>query len=69
MKALQTRFIELFNLGSDKEKQRAIFETDGPTLIIAGPGTGKTYMLALRTLYLILSGRAKPSEIVLTSFT
>jgi len=69
MKALQTRFIELFNLGSDKEKQRAIFETDGPTLIIAGPGTGKTYMLALRTLYLILSGKAKPSEIVLTSFT
>lgn len=69
MKTLQKKFIETFDLGTDKEKQKAIFETDGPTLIIAGPGTGKTFTLVLRTLYLILSGKAKPSEIVLTSFT
>ena len=69
MTELQTKFIETFGLGSDKEKQKAVFETDGPTLIIAGPGTGKTYTLVLRTLYLILSGKAKPSEIVLTTFT
>lgn len=47
----------------------AIFNTDGPTLIIAGPGTGKTFTLTLRTLYLLLSGKAQPSEIVLTTFT
>lgn len=69
MKALQKKFIETFDLGSDKEKQKAVFETDGPTLIIAGPGTGKTFTLVLRTLYLILSGKAKSSEIVLTTFT
>ncbi|HAW59177.1 MAG TPA: ATP-dependent helicase, partial [Bacteroidales bacterium] len=69
MTELQSKFIETFGLGSDKEKQKAIFETDGPTLIIAGPGTGKTYTLVLRTLYLILSGKAKTSEIVLTTFT
>jgi len=69
MTALQQKFIDTFDLGSDKEKQKAVFETDGPTLIIAGPGTGKTYTLVLRTLYLILSGKAKPSEIVLTTFT
>lgn len=69
MKTLQKKFIEEFDLGSDREKHKAVFETDGPTLIIAGPGTGKTYTLVLRTLYLILSGKAKPSEIVLTSFT
>ncbi|MGB4084762.1 MAG: UvrD-helicase domain-containing protein, partial [Bacteroidales bacterium] len=69
MTELQTKFIETFGLDSDKEKQKAVFETDGPTLIIAGPGTGKTYTLVLRTLYLILSGKAKPSEIVLTTFT
>ena len=68
MDALQKRFIEEFNL-FDAEKQKAIFETDGPTLIIAGPGTGKTYTLVLRALYLLLSEKAKPSEIVLTSFT
>lgn len=69
MIALQQKFIDTFDLGSDKEKQKAVFETDGPTLIIAGPGTGKTYALVLRTLYLILSGKAKPSEIILTTFT
>lgn len=69
MQKLQQKFIDTFDLGSDKEKQKAVFETDGPTLIIAGPGTGKTYTLVLRTLYLILSGKAKPSEIILTTFT
>jgi DNA helicase-2/ATP-dependent DNA helicase PcrA len=69
MEPLQQKFIETFDLGSDTEKQKAVFDTDGPTLIIAGPGTGKTYTLVLRTLYLILSGKAKPSEIILTTFT
>jgi len=69
MSSLQQKFIDTFNLSSDSEKQKAIFETDGPTLIIAGPGTGKTYTLVLRTLYIILSGKAKPSEIILTTFT
>src|SRR4030042_5630013 len=69
MDPLKQKFIETFDLGSDEEKQKAVFDTDGPTLIIAGPGTGKTYTLVLRTLYLILSGKAKPSEIILTTFT
>jgi len=69
MDSLKKKFIETFDLGSDPEKQKAIFETDGPTLIIAGPGTGKTYVLVLRILYLILSGKAKPNEIILTTFT
>ena len=69
MNTLQKKFIDTFGLGTDREKQKAVFETDGPTLIIAGPGTGKTYTLVLRTLYIILSGKAKPSEIVLTTFT
>lgn len=69
MDPLKHKFINTFELGSDEEKQKAVFDTDGPTLIIAGPGTGKTYTLVLRTLYLILSGKAKPSEIILTTFT
>lgn len=51
------------------EQKAAVSTTDGPMLIIAGPGTGKTFVFALRTLYLILSGKATPSEIVLTTFT
>jgi DNA helicase II / ATP-dependent DNA helicase PcrA len=68
MTTLQQKFLDTFDLGSDIEKQKAVFETDGPTLIIAGPGTGKTYILVLRTLYLMLSGKAKPSEIILTCY-
>ena len=43
--------------------------SEGVMVITGGPGTGKTYTLVLRTLYLILTEKAKPSEIVLTSFT
>ena len=51
------------------DQKKAIKTTDGPLLIIAGPGTGKTLVLILRTLYLILTKKAKPSEILLTTFT
>jgi len=47
----------------------AITSTEGPVLIIAGPGTGKTLTMVARTLYLLLSGKAKPEEIILTTFT
>jgi len=69
MDSLKKLFVDNFNLRDDTEKQKAIFETEGPTLIIAGPGTGKTYTLVLRTLFILLSNKAKPSEIILTSFT
>jgi len=47
----------------------AITSTEGPVLIIAGPGTGKTLTIIARTLYLLLSGKVKPEEIILTTFT
>jgi len=53
----------------NNEQLDAITSTEGPVLIIAGPGTGKTLVLVLRTLYLLLSKKASPSEIVLTTFT
>jgi len=42
---------------------------DGPLLVIAGPGSGKTFSLALRTLNLLLLERAEPSGIVVCTFT
>ncbi len=53
----------------NEQQQEAIFATEGPLLIIAGPGTGKTLVLVLRTAYLLLSCKAAPSEIILTTFT
>lgn len=42
---------------------------DGPLLVIAGPGSGKTFSLVLRTLNLLLQDRAEPGQIVLCTFT
>lgn len=51
------------------EQQRAVQTTEGPVLLIAGPGAGKTLTLVRRTLHLITSGLAKPREIVLCTYT
>jgi DNA helicase-2/ATP-dependent DNA helicase PcrA len=53
----------------NEDQIKAITAVDGPLLIIAGPGTGKTLTIVLRTLYLLISGKAKPEEIILTTFT
>lgn len=42
---------------------------DGPLLVIAGPGSGKTYSIVLRALNLLLLEKAAPKEIVLCTFT
>jgi len=42
---------------------------DGPLLVVAGPGSGKTYSIVLRTLNILLLNRATPSEVVLCTFT
>lgn len=47
----------------------AIQATEGPLQIIAGPGSGKTLVLVLRALYLLITGRTQPSEILVTTFT
>lgn len=51
------------------DQLEAILASDGPVLVIAGPGTGKTLTLALRTMFLILTGKAEPKNIVVTTFT
>lgn len=52
------------------DAQRAIVcHTDGPLLVIAGPGSGKTFSLVLRTLNILHQGLAKPRELVVCTFT
>ena len=59
-----------FNFGSANENQiKAITTTEGPLLIIAGPGTGKTFTLIKRAMYLIETKIIKPENIMLVTFT
>jgi ATP-dependent DNA helicase UvrD/PcrA len=52
------------------ESQRAIIgHLDGPLLVVAGPGSGKTHSIVLRALNLLLLGKAEPKQIVLCTFT
>lgn len=51
------------------DSQKAAIHSEGPTLLIAGPGTGKTYTIIQRVLYLIREKRVKPEEIMLVTYT
>lgn len=59
-----------FDFGSANDKQRrAITTTEGPLLITAGPGTGKTFTLVKRVAYLIQEKNVDPSQILVATFT
>jgi DNA helicase-2/ATP-dependent DNA helicase PcrA len=51
------------------EQKAAVVFGEGPLLIIAGAGTGKTTVVTERIKHLIASGRAKPQEILALTFT
>lgn len=54
--------------GLDSRQLEVIAHADGPLLVIAGPGSGKTLCVALRAVNLLLTGRAKPGELALCTF-
>lgn len=52
------------------ESQRAIVgHGEGPLLVIAGPGSGKTFSLVLRAMNLLLLGKGAPHELLICTFT
>jgi DNA helicase II / ATP-dependent DNA helicase PcrA len=55
--------------GANEAQKQAIVHDQGPLLIVAGAGTGKTSVLTKRLAYLVMSGKAKPDEILAVTFT
>src|SRR3990170_3726637 len=55
--------------GLDRAQRRAVTHGDGPLLVLAGPGTGKTRVVTRRIAWLIATKRARPEEILALTFT
>ena len=55
--------------GLNPDQFRAVTHGEGPLLVVAGAGTGKTQVITRRIAWLIATRRARPSEILALTFT
>ncbi len=53
----------------NEEQKKAVLNTEGPTLVVAGAGSGKTKVLTSRLAYIVKEKKAWPNQILCVTFT
>ncbi|WP_427338190.1 ATP-dependent helicase [Caloranaerobacter sp. DY30410] len=70
---MQNRFFQLLNkkfgICLTKQQREAVLHKEGPAIVLAVPGAGKTTVLICRTLNLILNHRINPNNILTITFS
>ena len=65
MKSINQNYLNNLN----KHQKEAVINPDGPCLIVAGAGSGKTKVLTTRVVHIIKEKKAWPNQILCVTFT